>query len=171
MIVIGGVTITLMFGGGWIQSGQKPALIAAIMALILTIVAIAIERYVVTDSEQIKATLRQVAADVESNDIDRVIQHIHPYEEGVKALVRVTLPTVTFDEVRITKIHNVTVNAGFEPKQAIAEFNVVVIGSRGRFPDKQRYPRFVTVTFIQHDERWLISHVTHEDAQRGWHGN
>jgi hypothetical protein len=167
-IVIGGVALTVMFGGGWIQTGQKPALIGAVVALALTGVLLAVERFLVTDREEVTRTLHQIAADVASNDVERVLDHIHPYREEVKELARHEMPRYKFDEVRITKVHNVTVNEAFIPKQAIIEFNVVVTGSSRQGLDQGKYPRFVIVTFLQDGDRWKISNYQHHEPQLGW---
>ena len=66
-----------ILGTGWLKTGHRGLLAAAVVAVLLTISAVVVERVVDTDREKIEATLHQIAALVQQNRIAEVVQYAH----------------------------------------------------------------------------------------------
>ncbi|MEZ6101984.1 MAG: hypothetical protein R3E01_23870 [Pirellulaceae bacterium] len=76
MVGIGGLALSTMLFGGLIKTGDRRILWGIVGVVALTVVMLLIERMVVTSREEIAATIRLIAVDLESNDVDRVAAHI-----------------------------------------------------------------------------------------------
>jgi hypothetical protein len=75
-VVIVGVVVALGTGIAWTSTGRKEWLIALGAIVALTIMGLVVEQLVVTDREAIEATLREIARDVESNNLPALLKHV-----------------------------------------------------------------------------------------------
>jgi ketosteroid isomerase-like protein len=168
-IVLVGLIIVAILGGGWVQTGRKPLLYAAVAAGTLAGLLLLAERLVVTDREAIRATLYKIAKEVENNDMDAVLTHVDSQADDVRRQAEQEFPKHHFDEVKITRIHEIAVNSKRKPPTAVVELNVVVVGTfeNGALPNQQ-FPRFVIVTFREEDGQWRVSEYQHFEAQQGF---
>ena len=69
-VLIGGFSLAILIGG-WLKTGWRSLIVAMVAVIALTVGLVVLERYVVTDREQVDLTLRDIAALVERNDIDK----------------------------------------------------------------------------------------------------
>src|SRR5882724_7724511 len=129
VIVALGVGLILALGAAWSASGRNELLYCLGAAFVLLIACLITERIVVTDAEAIRATLRTIACDVQSNNHRAVVAHVYSGKPELKKKAEAELPKYHFNEFRITKIHLVDVDSQAEPRSAIVEFNVVGGGS------------------------------------------
>lgn len=169
-IIVLGLLLAAMLVGGWIQTGQKALLYAAGAAVVLTSLLLLAERMVETDREQVERTLHEIARDVERNDLQAVLRHIYSGAPEIRDRAASEFPNYTFKEVRITRLRKIDVVPKHLPPKAVAEFNVVVVGSdRQGLLNDQQVPRFVVVTFYQEsDGRWAVADYQHYDPQEGF---
>jgi len=71
-----GVLATAMAAGA-AAHGPPGAAARDVAIILLTIGAVVLERWVVTDREQVDATLHEIARLVESNDVDAVLRYAY----------------------------------------------------------------------------------------------
>ena len=168
-IVIGGLVLIAILGGGWLQTGHRALLYALLAALVLFAALLVTERLVRTEREQLRDTLHEITRDVESNDLERVLRHVHPANPAVRAEAETEFPRYRFHEVRIKRNLKIDIDMQHQPPKAEAEFNVVVVGSDadGLITD-QRVPRFVQVTFYKDGDTWKVYSYRHSPPQEGF---
>jgi Tfp pilus assembly protein PilE len=168
-IIVGGLTAA-MLGGGWLQTGAKWLLYLAITAVILTILAVIMERVVVTDREQVTETLFEIAALVERNQVDEALKYASPKSPRVRAQAASELPLYEFSDVDIKRNLEIELLPDANPPTAIAEFNVsVTLSIRNSAFTNRRIPRFVEVTFYkEEDGQWRVGAYQHFEPTRGF---
>jgi hypothetical protein len=171
VIVVLGVLLILGLGAAWSASGRKELLVALGVALALLIGGLVTERLVVTDSESIRATLLQIARDVQSNDRRAVARHVYSGAPELKKKADAELPNYEFTECRVTKIYNIDVDRLAEPRSAIVEFNVVASGTfkyQGDHYSDSGIPRWVKLHLVREkDGSWTIQEYEHAEPTRG----
>ena len=157
-----GTFVTILAAVLWMQTGVRSAAVTAAVACLLTIVLVLVSLRVETDREKVIATINQVAAAVQANDLPGVLSYISP--NAVQGLKRAEqeLPQYTFREARMTRLRSVLVNRNSTPPSAVAEFSVIV-GVQGH-GHQTRVPRFVKAYFVRDGERWLVRDYEHFDA-------
>jgi hypothetical protein len=171
IIVVLGMLLILALGAAWSASGRQELLYALGVAFILLIAGLVTERLVVTDSEAIRATLLQIARDVQSNNRRAVARHVYSGAPALKQKADAELPNYEFTECRVTQVHTIDVDRLAEPRSAIVEFNVVASGTfkymGDRFSDTG-IPRWVKLHLVREkDGRWTIQEYEHAEPTRG----
>jgi hypothetical protein len=169
VIVVIGVALILGLGAAWSASGRKELLFAMAGALLLLIAGLVIERLVVTDREAIRATLAQMAHDVQSNNRRAIVEHIYSGAPQLKRQVEAELRNYHFTECRITRINKIEVDDHMEPRSAIVEFNVIGSGSseKDSIGELEHIPRWVRLQMIREtDGRWTVAKYDHDSPER-----
>ena len=162
-ILLLGTTTVVMLGAIWWQSGHKVMLYAMLAAIAFTVTAMILERTVETAREQVHKTLYDVAGDVERNDLQATMQHVHPTSANIRQRAESEMQRWTFDDVSIKHNLRIRTFTDEQPQRAVAEFNVLVIVSdRSATMQRQRALRFVRVTFLKEGEEWLVSDYKHD---------
>jgi len=170
VVLILGVVLGLATGAAWASTGKRWLLAVFGLVVLLTAGGLIAERMIVTDREAVEATLVEIAADVESNDIPALLRHIYSGAPRVKADAEAELPNYRFTECRVTKVHSIDVDAASEPRSAVVEFNIIAGGSfrQGGFEvSDQRIPRWVQLHLVrEQDGRWAVQDYKHEQPQQ-----
>ncbi len=168
VVVLGGIT-ALVFGAIWLQTGRKIELY--VMLAIITGVAgvLTAGKFWKTDRQQVKSTLYQIARDVERNDINAVLAHLHPRMSAVRQRAAHEMPSYEFKSVKIKQNLKIELFPAESPPRAVTSFNVVVTASdRTGFISDRQVPRFVHVTFVKVGDDWLITDYDHDDPREGF---
>ena len=168
VLVLGGIT-ALVFGAIWLQSGRKIELY--IMLAIVTGVGgvLVAGKLWKSERQQVKTTLYQIARDVERNDVDAVLAHLHPSMSAVRQRAAAEMPMYKFEEVQIKHNLEIELFPDESPPRAVTSFNVVVVASdRSGLINGRRVPRFVHVTFLKRGNNWRISDYDHGDPREGF---
>jgi hypothetical protein len=171
VIAVVGVLLIVGIGAAWSFTGRRELLLALAAVLALIIAGLVTERLVVTDNEAIRATLAQIARDVERNDRRAVARHIHSGAPLLRQKADAELPNYQFTECRITQVHQVAVDRHSEPRSAVVEFNVVAAGDfthEGMSIVNARIPRWVRLLLVREkDGRWTVQEYVDAEPQRG----
>lgn len=166
-ILMMGAVVVIALAVGFIKTGQRSLLLALAAAALILIGLLALERFVVTDREQVEAVLFQIADAVERNEIDEALQHVSPDAPGVSH-VRGELGRIHFHEVDIKPNLKIDVYPDRTPPTAEARFNVVVeISSPQLQIGAERYPRYVEVSFLKQGDAWVVRDYSHYEPTRG----
>jgi low affinity Fe/Cu permease len=168
VIVLIGIAVGVVVGGLWTASGRQELLYALGAVVALTSVWLIVERLVVTDREAIAATLAEIARDVESNDLNRLVTHIAKRNPSLVQRAKAEMPSYDFTECRVTKIHLTDIDASAEPRSAIVEFNVIASGTfrRESVEVSDTVPRWVQLQMVrEEDGQWRVLDYQHAEPQ------
>ena len=169
-IVVIGAVLAVLVGAAWSASGRKELLYALAAIAGLVIVGLIVERAVVTDSEAIRATLMEIARDVQSNNVQRVTSHIAASEGQLVQKAQSEMPNYRFTECRLTKIHKIDIHEAGESRTAIVEFNIVATGTfrQGSIEvSDTRVPRWIRLDMVREaDGAWRVRDYHHEAPQQ-----
>jgi hypothetical protein len=164
-VVIVGVIFGLVAGIAWSSSGRKEWLIGLGTVVVLTIAGLIVEQLVVTDREAIEATLAAIARDVQSNNLRAVLSHVSANNAELQRKAEAEMPNYRFDECRVTKIHQLDIDASAEPRSALVEFIVVASGSfqhGGMELTDRGVPRRVLLQLVrEQDGAWRVQDYAH----------
>jgi hypothetical protein len=164
-----GIIAMLALGAAWSSTGRKEWLYGLGVAFVLVVVGLIVEHVVVTDSEAIRATLAQIARDVQRNDRAAVLRHISSGNPELKRKAEGELPNYQFSECRITRIHQIEIDPKAKPRTATVEFNVIATGTfrQAGFEVTDTVPRWVRLTMVREaDGRWTVSDYEHDSPER-----
>ncbi len=167
-ILAGGILAVAICLAALLKSGRLAFLYLAGGLGVLTLLMLLIESRVVTPREEIENTLATIAADVESNDLDRVLRHVSHYQEGVRATAEHALRRVVIHRVAVKRNLEVEFSTDANPPTARASFNAVVVGSekKGTVRD-QTAPIFFIVDFVKEDGDWKVVTYERHPPQKG----
>ncbi len=167
IVIIGALTVAIL-GGGWLKTGHRALVIALVAAAVLFGVLLFVERTVKTEREQLRETLGRIAADVQSNDVDAVVRHIHPDSPDIRSRAKAEMPNYDFEKISITRVRTIDVSYQDDPLTATVEFNVVAKGNSKGFYGEFNVPRYVILSFSKDsDGRWRITDYEHFPPQEG----
>lgn len=152
----------------WLQTRQRGAFWAVLATLALIAVTLLVERLVVTDAEQVRATLRRIADRVEQNDLPAVLQSISSTAPALRAEASQVLDQVVVSSVSIKRNLRVEVVRRGDRTTAEARFNAVatVTDRRGLY-GTQVLPRFLVVRFLWENDAWRVIHYQVFDPRDG----
>lgn len=168
VLVLGGIT-ALVFGAIWLQTGRKIELYVMLAIIVGVAGLLVVGKFWKSDRQLVKTTLYQIARDVERNDVDAVLSHLHPSMSEVRKRAAHEMPTYKFESVKIKHNLEIEILPNESPPRAITSFNVVVVASdRSGFINGRTVPRFVHVTFLKAGDKWLISDYSHDDPREGF---
>jgi hypothetical protein len=163
-IVLIGIVLGVFVGGAWTATGRKELLYALGSVVAVTVIMLIAERLVTTDGEAIRATLAEIARDVQANDMQRVVGHIAKGSPSLVQKAQNEMPNYKFTECRVTKVFKIDVDASAEPRSALVEFNVYVDGKFGQGGFEATGPAFRRIDLQlvrEEDGKWRVENYTH----------
>jgi hypothetical protein len=129
-------------------------LIALIAIAAITATMLIVERVVVTDREAVEASLEEVLAAIEANNVERVLAWIDPASARVRADVEALMPIV---KVKTANAAAVDVDIS-TPQNANCEFRAYLQGVHGSSGVPLIYVnQRVDLHWVKRADRWLIS--------------
>ncbi len=121
-----------------LRTGRGVLLWAMAGVLGLSLIGVAVERFVVTDTKLVKAVIYDTRTALEANDLGRVLAHVAPEDANTRQRAAQVLDMAEIKELKISYLE-VTINRLTSPPTATAKFNVLVTG-------RDRHGEFGTVT-------------------------
>ena len=160
------VVAAILLAAMWVATARREPLWGAALVILLVPLLWLVERMVVTDREEVEATLHEIAADVKSNNRAAVLAHIHSGAPSLKQRAQAEIHNYTFTECKVNKLHSIEVNAADDPPSAEAQFNVYVsgtfiLGNQTFTGDAPR--RIVLKLRKESDGRWRVEDYAHFD--------
>ena len=157
-----GALLFCMLLGGLLKTGQRWLLGALLAVFFCTTGLLVLERLVITPKEQIEQTLRQIASDLESNQIPLIVRHISASASELRGEAGVALKRI--------EIHKVTVKSNLETEftenaqRAVARFNATVDASqRVGVIRNQHGVWYFVVHFNKEDGHWRVVRYQRHD--------
>ena len=158
-------------GAVWVQTRDRRALIALGSVVLITGCWLLVERLVVTEVEQVKQTIRNIAQEIENNNIEAVVTYISADDPTLRDEVRRTLALVTVKKVSVKRNLTVTVTRRNAFTSAEAQFNAVAtIEDRRGMLGTHVVPRFLVVRLRKEDDQWRVRSYEMSDPRDGLRG-
>lgn len=142
----------------WLQTGQRPAGIAAVVLAALVPVGWFGSHAWVTDREQIRQTIDATAAAIESNDPPAAAAVIA--DPRYRDMAMRELPRYTFEEARVTGERKIEVDDGSFPLTAEADL-IIRVKLTGPGFGTVTVPRRLILDFEKFDDVWMVTSYRH----------
>ncbi|HWC88095.1 MAG TPA: hypothetical protein VG433_00510 [Pirellulales bacterium] len=144
-----------------ISTGRGALLSAIAGVAVLNIVLLVTERIVVTDREQVAATLDELAGALTTGDAPTVLAFIAPSATELRARAEHGLQQVKINEARVLPGLQVTLSERADPPSATAAFNARFSFKllRGAAAPYEIGLRHFFVNLEKRDGRWLLTAV------------
>ncbi len=156
-ILLMGVAVAAIFLVVLVQTRHWAAMGAIAVVVVLTIVLLVVEHNVVTPTEEVQNAIYGVAAAIEANDQQEVLDRISPNAPNLRSLVTGNMPRMEFSKARIVGRLNIVINKLTSPPSATANFQGLITGSAGRNRQNVTQLGRYRVTLRREGQQWLIS--------------
>ena len=169
IVMVGIVLLTLALVV-YTQTRGTRSLVAMAVIVLITLVALGIERWVVTPREEVAAALDELSASIEAGDVPATLARIDPSAMTLRDLVSAMLPKVKLEKARVASTPQITVDPG-DPQRAMARFRAIVDGVHGSTQARFGFFDRVELEFVRVQDRWLLVHYELLSGQKipsGW---
>jgi hypothetical protein len=158
--VMGGVFATLALVV-FLARRTLGSLIALAAVVGMSLLLLAVERWVVTDREAVQGRTREALAAVESNNVERVLAFIDPGAAAVRADVQALMPLVKVNKARAMGDIEVEVNEAASPPTARATFRGFLDGVHSSSGMHVGYfNQRIDLEWVKRGKRWVIAGYT-----------
>ena len=154
MVLITAAVFAVGFLIAFLKTGRGLYLLWLGGVALLAMALVLVERYVVTDREQIEDTLFGAAAAIEANDFDAAFAYLAPEVELLHGDIRRRLQTVNVEEATIADL-TIDFSPLELPPKAMARFLGILKFEASGIP-YDRVLRRLTVKLVKQGDRWLI---------------
>jgi hypothetical protein len=139
---------------------QRAGFLVAIGAVFgVVLLGVLIEWLVVTETEEVENTLLEVAAALESNDLERVLSYMAPEAEPMRRTARRYLSLIEVNDANVGS-PEITFNRVMNPPTAKARFFGTISFRSGPTAEPlpyENYARHLVVHFRRDRQRWLLT--------------
>ena len=158
-----GTVLTILTFYGWAQTGNPNAFRTALGFAVGSVLFVLLNLWVVTDAENIRIWLVDAAAELQSNQYDKVLNRVSPDHSERVASVSERMETVKFSVARINKIHRIDIdNKGTTPTADVRLNCFVEAESQGV---SGKLARWVRLTLEKIESKWLVTDFEDREAQ------
>lgn len=164
-IILAGIAIEAVLGIALVVTRRGVLLLAMSGAAVLCLIGVVIERVVVTDREQIAATIEAGRLAVEGNDARATLDLIDPAAVELRGDVERAFAEARFTEIKVRAL-KIRVTPEAQPPEGQADFTAVAAFDtrRGTMPYRNIVVT-VSVALKRRGDRWLVTEVN--DVQAG----
>jgi hypothetical protein len=151
----------------YLQTRTNTALIAMGTVVLLVATLLVTERMIETPREALERTLYELAAVVETNDVDAALRFIAPSAIAqIRKDVETLMPLVKIERARIIGAPEIIVDDAPNQDSATIRCRGIVIATHLKNGMKGGAEDELTMTWVQIAGRWLVKDYT---SQRNWH--
>lgn len=158
-----GTGLTVLTFYGWTQTGNSIAFKTATAFGVMTILLLAVNFWIVTDSERLRVWLADAAGELQNNQFERVLKRVSPNSSIRVANTTDRMKAVKFSIAKVTKIHNIELDYTGEMATAFVRMNAFVEAESAGMSG--RVPRWVGLTLEKRGTDWLILDFEDRDPQ------
>lgn len=154
----------------WLQNGRREIVYGFLGVVTVTLALFGLERWWVTDKEAIQTTIYQIARDVESNDVNRMLPHFHPSARDIAEQARAEVGNYHFESISVKSNFEIKMEPHHQPPKAIVGFNAVAVLSVETMGMKNStIPRYIQFAMYKDsaDGKWKIAGYAHRSAIPG----
>ncbi len=147
------------------RSGKALASVGVVVAM--TAALLAAEWFMETPREAVERSLYELAAAVESNDVQAALAFLAPTADAqIRKDVETLMPLVDIERARVIGTPQIDVGAGDPPATATVECRGVIIATVRQSGMKGGQEDRLTLNWVREGDRWLVESYT---AERNWH--
>lgn len=166
-ILVVGLLATGIAGFVWTRTQHFGWLAASVVAFLLTLGLVALERFIKTDREKLRQTVSEMAQAVEDNDVEKLVTYIASDVPDCERRIRGELPTYTFKRCNVAQYNALVFDDPQAPHRAMAVFFVLADVNAPRYSYNGFVRRRVALFFEkQEDGQWLMYDYDHADPQQ-----
>ena len=169
-ILLVGILVEAVLGVIFMNNRRGIVLLPMAGVLVFVLLGVLLEWVVVTEREEVEATLDGLAAAIEANDLERALSYVSPKVASAEKTRRRARWAMNRFEVREAKIRNleIKINRLTSPPSAKATFNGILslTDRKGEYP-YNTHPIGFTVEFRKEGDRWLLTKHTESVPQLG----
>jgi len=136
-----------------------PSLFALIGVVVLTLLLVLVERMVVTEREQVEATLQQLMVGIESNDMPAVLALLDLAATKMRGDIENLIPQANIEDTGATAVR-VEVDADAEPLRATSRFRGRVDGIHRSSGMRLFFFDEVEISWVKRGDAWLAEAYT-----------
>jgi hypothetical protein len=138
------------------------------MVAVVAVGLLAWERSVVTLREEVSAVLHTIAADIESNDLPRIVRHVSRTAPELRREAGRYVPRYTFHRVTVKRNLEVQRPPDDPQNHIVATFNAVFLVSEQRGDLRNILsPWHFIVQFVREDGTWKVVAYERRDPREG----
>lgn len=153
---------------GWTREGQKWLAVAGLIMLALIPLIWLAASLIVTDEEEIRAMIEQMARHIEANDHEAAIRVIHPNRPDISARAKSELPNYVFSRARVGGYNSLKLLPGTNPREAVVDLNAsVTLSTTNGFLADQRGARKLLLYLRKTDDGWKVIDYAHRNVLGG----
>ncbi len=169
--VLWGLLAIGVLGTTWFVTRRFAFLVAALICVGLLVLAVVIEKRVVTDKEQLVHTIYVLAGHVQNNNAAGILQHVDDKNVALQSRIRQNMARYDFSTCNVVGFSKVQLNPpDTAPRMADVAFSVWATGSEtGRIEGLISSSVAVRLEFKKIDGQWVINrygYVAPANAQR-----
>lgn len=166
-ILLIGTTAAILCGVLWSQTQRRELFWGTGGIVILTLILLAVERFVETDREALRDTITTMADTVESNDVPGLIAFIDPSAEECRRRAEAEMPSYEFKRCNVVSYNALAFDNPSDPKKAMAVFFVWADVKLRAGGYESNVRRRVTLFFKKKDDGdWLVYDYDHDDPSQ-----
>ncbi len=156
-IIVVTLALLIVLAALLVQTGRRGFLVAVAAVVVAGIGLLGAERWVITESEQVRAMLHQVARDLEANQPQLVLDHCWPQATSLRQYLQSIMPQVTIHHASIKRNLRVEIQQAGSEMTAEARANgVVQFSHQNGLIANQMYARFFVIRLRKQDGRWYL---------------
>jgi hypothetical protein len=146
----------------------RRVILGALLAVpVIILLCLLVDYLIVTEPERVSATLRQLARDLEANDVDAVVQHISSSSSALRDEARTGMAQFVVHKAVVKRNLEVTVGRDRMSPVAEARFNgVAVLSDRAGMVTQRTVARFFVVNLRKEGGQWRVSRYEDHDPIR-----
>ncbi len=160
-----GLLLTSFFALMWFIFRKRILLSLPVLAFLTMIAAIVAGQWIVTDREQLKQNIFDLAKAVQANDVSTVLQFVSQQVPNTRTRIENEMPNYDFRKCRVIGFNYVEIS---EDSNEEATVNFVVgfnVDATQTYGYDGSGTRRVTLTFKKEGDHWKIIDYQHEHPQ------
>lgn len=158
LLALGSVLITF-FGLVFLTRRDLKSLLLVAAAVLLTVLLVAVEKFVVTEKEEIESSITGLMEAVEESDLAEVLTFVDPAATHIKTDVEQLLPLIDMNDTSAS-VNEIAINDAASPMTAAGEVHAKVDGIHTKSGIRLFYFDRVLLNWVKKNDRWLLTDYT-----------
>ena len=150
-----GAVLATLCGLAFLARRNLPSLLAFAGVVGATLLLVLVERWVVTDREEVEAAVADLLKAIEENDLPMVLAAIDPAATEVRSDAETLMPRVKVEDTGATSLR-VEVHTAAERQTAVAKFRGKVDGIHKSSGQRAFYFEEVHLFWVKRDGQWFV---------------
>lgn len=141
------------------RTGSSLAVLSGIVAL--TLVLLAVERFVESDREQVASAAEQAYGMVEANDVNGMLALVDPAAVTIRSDIQTLMPLIKVEKARPLGAVEIKVDATTNPPTAVSTSKAYLDGVHGSSAARVAYfNQQVDLKWVKQGDKWLLDGYT-----------